>query len=301
MTAPNSQTRSLKERVAVGYIKTVSYLPLSVSRSLGVFVSFFAVHINSRFAQVTRKNIELCFPELTVQEREALSRKSMIETLKLGLEMPAVWLRDYQTWLKPRIKSVINRELLEEELAKGRGVILLAPHIGNWEIFGGYLVEVAPTMVLYQPPEMASVGVIIREARQKQGAAVVPTNSRGVASLLRFLKQGGLTGILPDQVPGIVSGEFAPFFHNQALTMTLVHSLRERTNCRLVTGYAKRVKGGFEVVFKSVDPDVYSDDALIALTAMNRTIEACVRDIPEQYQWEYKRFRAQPEGAPKIY
>jgi KDO2-lipid IV(A) lauroyltransferase len=301
MTTTNNQTVSAKERLAVGFIRIASYFPLSFSRALGTLVGVVMAHTNSRFANVTRKNIELCLPELSAPERERLAKRSMIETCQLTLEVPAIWLRDYQTWLKPKIKSVHNQALLEAELAKGQGVILVAPHLGNWEIFSGFMAEIAPMMVMFQPPAMRSVGDIMVAAREQQGGSLAPTSSRGVAKLLKFLRSGGLTAILPDQVPETSGGEFSPFFGQQALTMTLVQSLRKRTDCRLLACYAERVQGGFRVVFKAVDDDCYSPDSAVAMAGLNRTVEACVRNIPEQYQWEYKRFKSQPKGAKKIY
>lgn len=66
-------------------------------------------------------------------------------------------------------------------------------------------------------------------------------------------------------------------------------------------GYVKRVRGGFELVFAEPDAGIYSEDAITSLTAMNRSVEACVADAPAQYQWEYKRFKKQPEGMEKRY
>jgi len=301
MTTTNNQTIPVKERLAVGFIKAAAYLPLSLSRALGTVLGMVMARSNSRFANVTRKNIELCLPEFSPEERELLAKRSMIETCQLMLEVPAVWLRDYESWLKPKIKAVRNQHLLEDALAKGQGVILVAPHMGNWEIFSGFMSEIAPMMVMFQPPTMTSVGDIMVAAREQQGGSLAPTNHRGVAKLLKFLRGGGLTAILPDQVPDAKGGEFAPFFGQQALTMTLVHNLQKRTACSLVACYAKRVSGGFEVVFNEVDKSSYSEDTDVALSGLNRTVEACVREVPEQYQWEYKRFKSQPAGAVKVY
>jgi KDO2-lipid IV(A) lauroyltransferase len=180
-------------------------------------------------------------------------------------------------------------------------VVLLAPHLGNWEVLGLYLSDVADITSLYQPPEMAALEPIIRQSREKVGAKLVPTNRRGVAALLKVIKNGGFTGILPDQVPEASGGDFAPFYGVPALTMTLVDNLRSRSDCLVIAAYAQRIKGGFEIHFLEADPGVYSSDQSEALVALNRTVENCVNGVPEQYQWEYKRFRRQPEGMPRRY
>ena len=58
---------------------------------------------------------------------------------------------------------------------------------------------------------------------------------------------------------------------------------------------------GFELVFRPADPDIYSDDLETSVAAMNRSIEHCVRDRPEQYQWEYKRFKDYRVGSKSTY
>ena len=59
--------------------------------------------------------------------------------------------------------------------------------------------------------------------------------------------------------------------------------------------------GNYEVVFKSIKNEVRNIDALISATALNESIEVCVADCPEQYQWSYKRFRLQAEGKTRLY
>lgn len=201
-------------------------------------------------------------------------------------------------WLEPRILRVHGRDVLARALATGKGVLLLAPHIGNWEVLGLYLARQAAVTSLYQPPDMATLDKVIRSSREKSGATLVPTNRRGVAALVRALKAGNVSAILPDQVPDKrAGGAFAPFFGHPALTMTLVTNLRRSAGCQVVAGLARRVPGGFEIHFLEAADGIDSDDEARALAALNATVEACVAICPEQYQWEYKRFRKQPDGS----
>ena len=75
------------------------------------------------------------------------------------------------------------------------------------------------------------------------------------------------------------------------------------TGAQVICAYVKRLKtpGKFEVIFKSADHRVHDSDLGTALAAVNRSIENCVNELPEQYQWEYKRFRKRPEGYDKAY
>lgn len=284
----------------VGFLKSTACLPLWLNRGLGSGVGWICYMSRNSMYRVTRENLELCFPHLEATERKRLIRASLLETGKMMFETGAVWLRDFR-WLKSKILAVHNREILDDALAEGKGVVLLAPHLGNWEVLGLYLSEVPTATFLYQPPDIEALEKIIRDGREKAGATLVPTNRRGVLALLKVMKTGGFTGILPDQVPDAAGGEFAPFYGVPALTMTLVNNLRGRSGARVVAAYAERVKGGFEIHFAPAATGIDAEDTLTALTALNQTVEACVNTIPAQYQWEYKRFRKQPLGMPKRY
>ena len=58
---------------------------------------------------------------------------------------------------------------------------------------------------------------------------------------------------------------------------------------------------GFEMIFRPADPEIYSDDIETSVTALNRSIEACVAEKPEQYQWEYKRFKGTQIDGKTVY
>ena len=121
----------------------------------------------------------------------------------------------------------------------------------------------------------------------------------------RALRAGDIAGILPDQVPDEAGGAYAPFYGIPALTMTLLVRLQQKTGATVVLAFARRCDSeagpGFEVVFREPDAAIYAEDMSEALAAMNRAIETLIALAPEQYQWEYKRFRRQPQGSPRIY
>lgn len=275
-------------------LRALSKLPLPLLRGLGSLAGRYSYWRHSRSAQVTRRNIERCFPDWSRQQQRMLEKASLRETGRLAGEILVVWSRS-SDWLRRRIHQVRGLEAVKQQLAEGKGLIVLAPHLGNWEVLGYFLAELGPVTNLYDPPNRQEFETLVRDARQKTGASLVPANTKGVAALLRALKRGEISGILPDQSPNAAGGKFSEFFNQPAFTMTLIYKLVQRTGCAVVYGYAKRIDGGFEVVFLPAPPAIYSDDEDTALRALNQGVEECVWDVPEQYQWEYKRFKRQPD------
>jgi KDO2-lipid IV(A) lauroyltransferase len=186
--------------------------------------------------------------------------------------------------------------LLRAELAQGKGLLVLAPHLGNWEVVAPYLASIAPLTAMYQPSGAQALDNLILSGRSKNNIQMAPTNRKGVSMLLKALQGGTIVGILPDQVPEKNSGgEPALFYGRYAMTMTLIHSLIDRTQCRVVSTFAQRVPGGYKLVTLPADPMIYSADQAESLQGLNKSVEACVSLAPAQYQWEYNRYRWVPQ------
>ena len=292
---------TLKDRAIISLLHVLAKLPLAFNRRLGELIGACLWFSGSRSRKVTEKNLQLCLPELSTIERNAMARRSLQEFGKTMTEMGAVWLWPAARVLK-LIHAVHGRELLEQNGARQRGIIVLAPHIGNWEILGLFLAQEYPLTVLYQPPKSEALDALILRARARCGTQLAPTNRRGVLALLKALQRSELIGILPDQVPARESGVFAAYFGVPTLTMTLVSNLLKKHEARAVCAYAKRLpSGGFDICFEPVDEAIYEEDIARSAEGLNRSIERCVKDLPEQYQWEYKRFKKRPDGEEAVY
>lgn len=300
MSDVQSKNSSIQGKLVVAMMQLLAFLPLSLGRSLGSLLGVLNYRLNTRMATTTRANIRLCYPQLDAEKQEHLIKASLKETCSSAAETSAVWLRESE-WVFDKILKVHNQALLDDALASGQGLILIAPHLGNWEVAGYHVSKFCKLTSLYQPPAFPELEAIMSKSREKTGASVVPTTNRGIAQLLKILRNNGVTGILPDQVPDPSGGCYAPFFGNNALTMTLLNNLRKRSGAKVIGIFAKRVKNGFEIHIEPAAEGIDSDDELTAVTALNQTVENLVGMAPEQYQWEYKRFRRQPKGIADPY
>lgn len=293
--------QSVKVVLLKTLLRLCSWLPLRLAHGLGSLIGRAAWLLDTRSCRITKRNIELCYPQRSVQEREQLAKDSLVQTAQAACELGMIWLSPASVALDKVVK-VSGRELLDEALAKGKGLILLAPHLGSWELCGLYLDSYAQCTYLYKPPKLAEFEAPITKYRGRLGARLAPTTPKGVAMLIKALGRGEIAGILPDQEPNLASGVFAPFFGVPALTMTLVSKLAKRTAAPVLSIVAKRLPRGqgFEIIVAKACAGIDDSDTLRAATALNQTVEACVGLAPEQYQWEYKRFKCQPEQAKNV-
>lgn len=289
----------LKQHLTVGLIKLCGLLPLSVARGLGYTIGSLGWMFKSSSARTTLRNLQICFPDMPAEEHRRLAKSSMRHTGMLAIEV-CLLLRRSASWLDSKIVRT-NDERMKDAVAQGKGVIILAPHIGNWEVLSQTIPQYGPLTALYQPPKHKYLENLISEAREKTGGELVPTTRKGVVKLMNSVKNGGITGILPDQNPVEGSGKFAPFYGKPAFTMTLIHGFLQRVPCPVLVSVVKRVKGGFEIFYFDAPESIYSEDQDVSLRALNEAVEQSIQYCPAQYQWEYKRFRVRPEGTPDLY
>lgn len=287
--------------LALALLRLVAYLPLPLLHGVGVLLGWLSYLIPNPNKVVTVRNLELCFPQLAAAERLRLARHSLIETAKTLLEIPLVWLSSGRHALS-QIREIRGAELVEQGLARQKGLIIVIPHLGNWEICGLYLARYGVTS-LYRPPRKAALEELIRNARERLGARLVPTDTKGVRALYHALTQGGMIAILPDQDPRDETGAFAPLFGVQAKTMTLLPRLANKSGAALLFCTAERLSWGrgFRLHFLPAPAGIDNDDATVAATALNQGVEQCIRLAPAQYQWSYKRFRTRPAGEASLY
>lgn len=275
------------------FIRLFAMLPLSGAQATGSLLGRLAWHLNGRERKNAEINIRLCFPDLQAPEQKELVRRTLRENGKLIAELPKSWLASGEYWRK-RLEGQAFTDEIRRLLEQGRGVIIAAPHLGNWEVGLHSITAAGPTTVLYRPPRQAWLASVMDQGRIATGAKTAPTDMQGIRALMSALRNGEIVAILPDQVPKEMeqSSVTAPFFGHPAPTMTLISKLARKTGAPVVAAYAERLPRGkgFRVRFEAVDEAVSDASAEVSAAAVNHTVEALVRLSPHQYQWTYRRF-----------
>ncbi|MDR2034330.1 MAG: hypothetical protein LBP89_06840 [Helicobacteraceae bacterium] len=298
MKKSNSRKYRYQIFAIVWLLRFLALLSLKNARRLAVFVASIGWFFPTIHKKITLKNLEICFPDLNVNERRKLAKKSLIESTKTAAEMGALALWDHKRCLA-LVESVENEALLDEAIAAKKGVILLAPHLGNWEMMRHFLASKSTFIALYDPPKIAELEPLMIKMRDKVGMISAPANQRGIAKLFRELGKGAVTAILPDTRPSKKAGGiFAPFFGIEALTPTFLQKAAQKTGAIVICGAAMRSPNGFRLCFLEADPKIYDPDERTAATTLNRLIETCIRLDLAQYIWDYNRFRSRPSATP---
>ena len=227
---------------------------------------------------------------------DADRRRAVAEAGRLTAELPRLWLRPREQRIADPVRWE-GAELVERLLAQGRGLVLLTPHMGSFEVSAQAYAErfgaVQPITVLYRPARQAWLRELEETARARPALATAPANLSGVRLMLRALKRGETVGLLPDQVPPEGQGVWVPFFGQPAYTMTLAARLVQQTGAAVAVLFTERLPRGAGYVVRALplpEPLPEGDDTAAA-ASVNRSMEAVIRLAPAQYLWGYHRYK----------
>ena len=206
--------------------------------------------------------------------------------------MAAVW-----CWPIDKIQKFITQvEICDSFDQSTRGRIILLPHLGSWETLAVWLGQRSNVMYLYKQNKNKAINAFVTQARARTGGIPVPTNNHGLRQLLVGLQRGGSAVILPDQrprpdkvhIPSTLFGLSAP-------TTSLVQNLCSKLDCDVFIAVAYRGSkvGEFRLCIESLEPARLAGEEVASALYMNQQIEQRVRQVPEQYQWGYRRFSNQ--------
>ncbi len=267
----------------------LSHLPLGWLQSAGALVGHLMHARSAKFRREFDRNLLAAIPDAD----DALIREAAANAGRVILELPWVWKRPRAEVLA-RVIEVTGWEHVEALYSTGRGVVLLTPHMGTFEVASQLIGSRIPITVLYRAPRQAWLEPLMSAGRAGGGVSLAAADAGGVRRLLRTLREGGLVGILPDQVPANGEGVWADFFGRPAYTMTLAARLTSMAAGTIMV-FAERLPGGRGFHLHFLLPDVpVEGDTKQRVAAINRNVEALVRRHPAQYIWGYKRYKCPP-------
>ena len=275
--------------------KILSRLSLPTIHRMGKVLGALLNLLTPNTARIQRDNIRQSGLYKSEAEFELLVKENIAETGKAILETLAIWEWSEQEALS-KIQSVRNWHLINEALARGKGLIFLSPHLGCFEITPIYYGHHHPVTVLFRPPKKSWIAPMIYAGRSKGKIKLAPANTAGVRLLMQALKNNEAIGILPDQNPAAGEGEWAPFFGKSAYTMSLASKLAEKTGATVIMVYGERLADGrgYIVHFSKLE-----DHAIATPALLNHAIEEQIKQCPTQYYWSYHRYKVSRKAKPQ--
>lgn len=246
----------------------------------------------------------------------ATRRLAVASAGRMVAELPWLWCRRPDAPLGDIVRWE-GAEHVEAALARGRGLVMLTPHLGCFEIIAQAYAErwggQRAMTALYRPARQPWLRDLVAQSRNRPGLETAPATLAGVRQMIRALRKGGTIGLLPDQVPPDGLGVWAPFFGREAYTMTLAARLVQQTGADWLLLACERLPGGRGFVIRASLPDealpASTDEpdaerlAVRSAGVVNRAMERLIRQNPGQYLWGYHRYKApralaEPAPAP---
>lgn len=287
--------KALIFKLVLKFSKTLS---LKYNRSVAEVLGKITWKLSKKNKHITLTNIEKCYPDLSKDQAINLAKQSINSAVMNMMELGKLW--DKKLDVNDVVQNICGLENFAKALSQGKGLLLAAPHMGNWEVLNLVLARFDKFAFLYKPPVDKKIEKILVDFRGKSKALQIEANLKGVRKIMVHLKNKGFVAILPDQRPKGGQGVFMPFYGIPTYTMTLFSKLAVKTKVPVFFAYALRTEKGFDVFFEESGEEIHSN-LEDSVAYMNSRIQQIVDKAPEQYQWTYKRFSIQPDGEPPFY
>lgn len=254
------------------------------------------------FSHADRKRIRQHLRIAQLPSDKAMVLRVCQETVKSGLELPIAFFRQPEH-IVSLFQEVNGWEHIENAIAQQQGLLLITPHIGSYDLAGRYISERLPfpLTAMYKPPKIKAFDDIMQMGRVRGKGKTAPTSLQGVKQVMKALRAGEATIILPDHVPNPYDGGdgvWVDFFGKPAYTMTLAGKLANINNVQTLFFVGERLPHGrgFALHIAPLSGSLNGDKSHDAFI-MNENVANWVRRFPQQYLFAYNRYK-QPWGAP---
>jgi Kdo2-lipid IVA lauroyltransferase/acyltransferase len=286
--------------VTISIFWSLSHLPYRWQLSIGRWLGRRFLLLAQRKRYVAEVNIELCFPDWTPDQRARLLKRNF-EASGIALIETAMgwWASDH------RLRSLFTIHGIEhlfENLKEGRGVILCSAHFLSMELAGRFLTIELPFAVVYRSQKHGVVDYVARQCRTRHYQKLIAHDD--IHGILTTLGENQIVWYTPDVDPGRKSkGVFVPFFGVSAYSTNALARIARLSGAAVVPGFPYRREDGtgYDLVLNPPLHDFPSNDPIHDTARVNQWTEQAIRRCPEQYLWQYKRFKVRPPGEKRVY
>ena len=285
--------------LGIAFLRLTCLLPYRAHIALGKAIGRLGHRIGARRRAIARRNIELCFPELTEAQRNKLALEHFEA---LGASLMELALGRWASSDKLRaMTTVTGVEHIRNAMDEGKSVILLSAHFTALEISGRIFSEYVPPFdIVYRPFRNPLMTELVASAREVSGRRTISKND--IKQMVRSLREGTMVWYAPDQAYVQKQSALLPFFGIPAMTNIATTTLARLGNAVAIPFFPRRLpEGGYEITILPQLEGVPSDDPEEDTLKYLAVLEAQIRKCPEQYYWVHRRFKSRPEPLPDLY
>lgn len=278
-----------------------SLLPYSALLFIGKYFGKIGYLIAKRRRNIARRNIELCFPDLSPAAVDK-TVKTNFENVGIALfEMGIGWF--WPAWRIKSIVKIVGGEHLNAAVEANQGVLLLGAHFLSMEVSARAGGLAHPSFAVYRKHTNPVLDYWTNWGRMRGNKGMVDRSD--LKGMLRTLKKGEVLWYAPDQDYGRhASSLFVPFFGvKQANTVSGTSTLARVKNTCVIPVYIKRLPGveGYEITYLPKLENFPSKDIVADTIVVNQQLEVMIKACDDQYMWMHRRFKTRPEGESSLY
>ena len=287
--------------LAVGLARLTLLLPLKWQMKLGSGIGLLAMKLARSRVNTAKRNLELCFPQMSEAERETLLRRNFQETGKAIFDTINAW-----WWSNDKVQKhmqVKGQEHVEQTLAAGQGVILFAVHCLPLEMGARIFGQFQPGVGVYRPHNNPVMEYLQVKGRLRSNKALVP--KRDLRQMVRCLRTPDVIWYTADQDFGRSSAVFIPFFAvPDAATITGGTTLAKLGKAKVLPFFVERnaEDTGYNIEIQAPLDNFPGENEVEDAKRGNGIVEQLISRNPAQYMWLHRRFKTRPnESDPSLY
>lgn len=286
--------RYLVIRAAAGL---AAAFPVRWVSNLGAFLGGLGFTLARGERRKALAHLAIAFPGKTDGERARLAKESFRHLGRAVGELVCVRQidRELDAWVE---WPAADRAVLDAALARGKGVLFISGHVGNWELTArGVTARGYDGASIAREASDPRTTAFIEQLRASGNTGSIWRGHPGAAkAMLRQLRAGKILGLLIDQDTKVQS-VFVPFFGKPASTPRAAADLALRTKAALIVGTCPRISPfHYRLHLEEVPlPDGDDEATVVAVTAtLTQRLEDAIRQHPEQWVWMHERWKRQP-------
>ena len=263
------------------------------------FIALVVLALNTEIVKISKININIAYSSKNKEYRESLVKRSLKQSIRSYYETLFCLSRS-QKKLNQSIFKVENR-FLYSQTNKDSGLILLSAHNRSVDLLLNQITNQNDITAIFKPIKIKAFNEFVRKNRQKTGSNVFETNFRGVKELFSALKRGKVVAMAADQVPAKNMGVYEEFFGRKVYTTNLIPSLHSKTKAPIVSVAIHSDNLTNQLYIRYGCKSTFQEKSQYSAKTMNQEIERIININPQDYNWEYKRFKKQEVEDNTIY